>query len=141
MTLKPYLHQQKSSCLDCVSFFLPFWFTCKNHLTRSGSYNDPRGGAIFDPRGKIGRIYVELHMTMLYIKCTSFVSCCCREDFFIYFHYKSMVDNDMPGAWPVWTPGAPLAAFIKESIIHWSKQHMKALSHMVSEKIFFMFFP
>ena len=80
-------------------------------------------------------------MTLLYIKYTSFVSCCCR-DFFIYFHYKSMVDNDMPGAWPVRTPGAPLAAFIKESIIHWSAQHMKALCHMVSEKkIFFMFFP
>ena len=31
----------------------------------------------------------------------------------MYFHYKSMVDNDMPGAWPVRTPGAPLAAFIK----------------------------
>ena len=31
-----------------------------------------------------------------------------------------MVDNDMPGTWPVWTPGAPLAAFIKERIIHWS---------------------
>ena len=47
-----------------------------------------------------------------------------------------MVDNDMPGAWPVWTPEAPLATFIKESI------HMKALGHMVSEKkIFFMFFP
>ena len=60
----------------------------------------------------------------------------------IYFHYKSMVDNDMPGVWPVWTPGAPLAAFIKESIIHWSTQHMKALGHMVSEKkIFFSFFP
>ena len=57
-------------------------------------------------------------MTMLYIKYKSFVSCCCREDFFIYFHYKSMVDNDMTGAWPVWTPGAPLAAFIKERIIH-----------------------
>ena len=41
-------------------------------------------------------------MTMLFIKYTSFVSCCCREDFSIYFHYKSMVDNDMPGAWPVW---------------------------------------
>ena len=95
----------------------------------------PRGGSIFDPRGKIGRIYVELHMTMLYIKYTSFVSCCCREDFFIY----SMVDNDMPGAWPVWTPGAPLAAFIKESIIHWSTQQMKALGHMVSEKIFSCF--
>ena len=51
-----------------------------------------------------------------------------------------MVDNDMPGAWPVWTPGAPLAAFIKESIIHWSTQQMKALGHMVSEKkIFFCF--
>ena len=90
----------------------------KNHLTRSGSYNNPRGGAIFDPRDMIGRIYVELHMTMLYIKYTSFVSCCCREDFFMYFHYKSIVDNDMPGAWPVWTQGAPLAAFIKESTIH-----------------------
>ena len=29
-----------------------------------------------------------------------------------------MVENDMPGAWPVWISGAPLAAFIKESIIH-----------------------
>ena len=82
-------------------------------------------------------------MTMLYIKYikyTSFVSCCCREDFFIYFHYKSMADNDMPGAWPVWTPGAPLAIFIKERIIHWSTQHMKALGHMVSEKKIFLCF-
>ena len=78
-------------------------------------------------------------MTMLYIKYTSFVSCCCREDFFIYFHYKSMVDYDMPGAWPVWTPGALFAAFIKKSIIHWSTQHMKALGHVVSEKIFLCF--
>ena len=53
-----------------------------------------------------------------------------------------MVDNDMPGVWPVLTPGAPLAAFIKESIIHLSTQHMKALGHMVSEKkIFFFVFP
>ena len=51
-----------------------------------------------------------------------------------------MVDNDMPGAWPVWTPLAPLAAFIKESIIHWSTQHMKALGHMVSEKKIFLCF-
>ena len=61
--------------------------------------------------------------------------------FFIYFHYKSMVDNDIPGAWPVWTPGAPLAAFIKESTIHWSTQHMKALDHMVSDKNIFYVFP
>ena len=30
----------------------------------------------------------------------------------MYFHYKSLVENDMRGAWPVWTPGAPLVAFI-----------------------------
>ena len=48
---------------------------------------------------------------------------------------------DMPGAWPVWTPGASLAAFIKESIIiHWSTQNMKALGHMVSEKKIFLCF-
>ena len=53
---------------------------------------------MFDPRGMIGRIYVELYMTLLHIKYKSFVSCGCREeDFFMYFHYKSMVDNDMPG--------------------------------------------
>ena len=91
-------------------------------------------------------------MTISYIKYTSFVSCCCREDFFIYFHNKSMVENDMPGAWPVWTPGAPLAAFIKESIIHIPgarlagfikrttihcyTQNMKALGLVVSKKIF-----
>ena len=68
----------------------------------SGSYNDHRG--IFDPRGMIGRIYVEFHMTFLHIKYTSFVSCGCREDFSMCFHYKSKVDNGMPGVWPVWTP-------------------------------------
>ena len=52
-----------------------------------------------------------------------------------------MVDKDMPGAWPVWTSGAPLAAFIEESIKHWSTQHMKALGHIVSEKKIFYVFP
>ena len=81
-------------------------------------------------------------MTMLYIKYTSFVSCCCREIFFIYFHYKSMVDNDMPGAWPVWTPGAPLAAFIKERIIHWSTQQYESSGpYGFGEEDFFMLFP
>ena len=74
VTLKPYLHQQKSSCLDRVSSCLPFWFTLKNHHTKSGSYNDPLGGAIFDPSDMIGRIYVEIHMTLLHIKYTSFLS-------------------------------------------------------------------
>ena len=57
----------------------------------------PQGGVIFDPKGMIGRIYVELHMTLLHIKYISFVS----WDFFMYFHIMSMVDNDRHGAWPV----------------------------------------
>ena len=58
----------------------------------------------------------------------------------MYFHYKSMVDNDMPGAWPVWT-GAPLAGFIKRSTIHCSTHHMTALGHVVLEKKTFYDFP
>ena len=76
-------------------------------------------------------------MTMLYNKYTSFVSCCCREDFFIYFHNKSMVDNDMPGVWPVWTPGAPLAAFYKGeyyTLVHTTYESSGPYG-------FFMFFP
>ena len=89
----------------------------------------------------IDRIYVELHMTLLHIKYTTFVSCGCRvEDFSMYFHYKSMVDNDMPGAWPVWTPGARLAGFIKRTTIHCYTQNMKALGLMVSEKKIFLCF-
>ena len=49
--------------------------------------NDPRDGAIFDPRSMVGRIYVELHMTLWHTKHTSFGLCCFREeDFFMYFH-------------------------------------------------------
>ena len=60
----------------------------------------------------------------------------------MYFHHKSMVDNDIPGAWPVWTPGARLAGFIKRTTLHCYTQNMKALGLMVLEKkIFFMFFP
>ena len=33
------------------------------------------------------------------------------------FNYMSIVDNDMPGAWPVGTPGARLAGFIKRTAI------------------------
>ena len=51
-----------------------------------------------------------------------------------------MVDNDMPGAWPVWTQGAPLAGFIKRNTIHCYKQNMKALGLVVSEKKIFLCF-
>ena len=29
----------------------------------------------------------------------------------MYFHYKSMVDNDMPGVWPIWGGGGGGAAY------------------------------
>ena len=35
-----------------------------------------------------------------------------------------MTDNDAPGAWPVWTPGARLAGFIKRTIIHYYIQNI-----------------
>ena len=31
------------------------------YVFKSMGANDPRGGAIFDPRGMIGRIYIEDH--------------------------------------------------------------------------------
>ena len=36
------------------------------------------------------------------------------EKIFSYFsHYKSMLDNDAPGAWPIWAQGTRLAGFMK----------------------------
>ena len=54
--------------------------------------------------------------------------------------YYIMVDNDMPGAWPVGTPGAQLVGFIKRTAIHCYIQNMKGLGLVVWEKkIFFCF--
>ena len=36
------------------------------------SDDDPRGVANLEPRGMIGRIYVEYHLTLLHTKYTSF---------------------------------------------------------------------
>ena len=47
--------------------------------------NDPWSGAIFDPRGMIGRIYIEDHYTLLHTKYESFGPCGFGEDFFIFF--------------------------------------------------------
>ena len=38
-------------------------FLCFSHCKSMGA-NDPRGGAIFDPRGMIGRIYIKDHYTI-----------------------------------------------------------------------------
>ena len=44
--------------------------------------NDPRGGAIFDPRGMVGRIYKEDHYILLHTKYESSGPCGFGEDFF-----------------------------------------------------------
>ena len=45
----------------------------------------PRGVAISDPRGMLGRINVKPHITMLHTKYRSFGCCGFREDnFFMY---------------------------------------------------------
>ena len=44
--------------------------------------DDPRGVANLEPRGMIGRIYVEYHLTLLHTKYTSFRPCGFREEDF-----------------------------------------------------------
>ena len=51
-----------------------------------------------------------------------------------------MTDNDAPGAWHVWTPGARLAGFIKSAFIHCYIQNMNALGLVSEKKIFFLCF-
>ena len=49
-----------------------------------------------------------------------------------------MLDNDAPGAWPIWAPGTRLAGFIKGLTKHCFTQNIKALGLMVSEKKIFL---
>ena len=46
------------------------------------SNEDPRCVVNLDPRGMIGRIYVEYHLTLLHTKYTSFRPCGFREEGF-----------------------------------------------------------
>ena len=54
-----------------------------SHCKSMGA-NDPRGRAIFDPRGMIGRIYIEDHYTSLHTKYESSWPCGFREEDFFY---------------------------------------------------------
>ena len=98
--------------------------------------NDPWGGAIFDPRGMVGRIYKEGHYILLHTKYESSGSCGFGEEvFFLCF------SHDAPGAGPVWTPGARLAGYIKRTTIHCYIQNMKALGLVALEENIFYVFP
>ena len=69
--------------------------------------NDLRGGAIFDSRGMVGRIYKEDYYTLLHIKYKSSGPCGFGDkDFFYDFSHDAL------GGGPVWTPGARLEGFI-----------------------------
>ena len=60
------------------------FFYVFSHCKSMGA-NDPRGGAIFDPRGTIGRIYIEDHYTLLHTKYESFGPCGFGEEDFLCF--------------------------------------------------------
>ena len=55
-----------------------------SHCKSMGA-NDPWGGAIFDPRGMIGRIYIEDHYTLLHTKYESSGPCGFGEEEFMFF--------------------------------------------------------
>ena len=57
---------------------------CFSHC-KSMEDNDPRGGAIFDPKSMVGRIYKEDHYILLHTKYESSGPCGFGEDFFMFF--------------------------------------------------------
>ena len=56
---------------------------CFSHCKSMGA-NDPWGGAIFDSRGMIGRIYKKDHYTLLHTKYEGSGPCGFGEDFFMF---------------------------------------------------------
>ena len=70
-------------------------FLCFSHCKCMGA-NDPRGGAIFDPRGMIGRIYIDCYIQ----KMKAFGLVVLEKKIFLCFSL------DTPGARPIWTPAA-----------------------------------
>ena len=96
--------------------------------------NNAWGGAIFDPRGMVGRIYKEDYYTLPHTKHESSRPCGFGEEDFLCFTHAA------PRAGPVWTQGARLAGFIKRTIIHCYTQNIKALGLLVSEKKIFLCF-
>ena len=59
-------------------------FLCLSQCKSIGA-NDSWAGAIFDPRGMVGRIYEEDHYTLLHTKYESNRPCGFREFFYMFF--------------------------------------------------------
>ena len=78
-TLQLTKHESSGPCdFGEEDFFYVF-----SHCKSMGA-NDPRGGAIFDPRGTVGRIYKEDHYTSLHTKHESSGPCGFGEEDFFY---------------------------------------------------------
>ena len=78
------LHTKYESSGPC-GFGEEDFFYVFSHCMSMGA-NDPRGGAIFNPRGMIGRIYKEDHYALLHTKYESSVPCGFgEEDIFMFF--------------------------------------------------------
>ena len=58
-------------------------FFCFSHCKSMGA-NDPQGGALFVPRGMIGRIYKKDHYTLLHTKYEGSWPCGFGEDIFMF---------------------------------------------------------
>ena len=101
--------------------------------------DDPRGVANLDPRGMIGRIYVEYHLTFIQALGLVVLE---KKIFKCFSHYKPMADNDAPGAWPIWTPGSRLAGIIKGLTSNIASQQIKKLwaSWFQRRRFFLRFF-
>ena len=65
-----------------------------------------------------------------------------EKKIFSYFsHYKPMLDNDAPGAWPIWVPGTRLAGFIKGLLNIDTHKIFKLRVSCFQKKRFFKVFP
>ena len=77
------------------------FFLCFSKCKSMGAI-DPRGGAISDPRGMLGRIYVKLHIKCCIPNIEALAVVVSEKKIFsCIFHCKPMADNDAHRAGPV----------------------------------------
>ena len=110
-------------------------FLMFSHYKSMGA-NDPRGGAIFDPRGTAGRIYKEDHYTLLHTKYESSGPCGFGEDFFMFFPWR-------PRGRACMDPMSTLGRIYKEeyyTMLH-TKYESSGPCDFREKDFFFMFFP
>ena len=109
--------------------FFFFFSNCK-----SMGANDPRGGAIFDPRGMIGKIYKKDYYTLLHTKYEGPGQCGFGEEDFLCFA------PSRPRGGACMDPRGTVGRIYKE--YHYTLLHTKRSGTCCfREDDFFMFFP